>query len=296
MGDHFVDFSLPRLLVPFSIEYKTHWVGLGQVGFYIWVIAALSFYVRRWIGQKTWRLIHYANFATFIMGWLHGIFSGTDSGLSWVRWYYWISGGSLLILLAYRVHGSVWKKISLIPPFLRKRVQALSQISNKSKATPVVPAEKRIPEALFREQAVSTVSSMDKTIMPVITLSTPTQTTSQNSAHGRQDEKTRPRTSEMPAAENQSQLSVDSPRVAATLPVSEVQPMPESLVKKYEMGTGKNKINVRIFREPPTEPIPVESQEAAEINQVDMKTLMLRLKRDLTATPIQPFTPNHTLE
>ena len=123
MGDHFVDFSLPRLLMPFSIEWKTLWVGLGQVSFYVWVIAALSFYVRRWIGQKTWQLIHYANFATFVMGWLHGIFTGTDSSVYWVRWYYWILGGSLLILLAYRVHDSMLKKNISFSQFIRQRVQ-----------------------------------------------------------------------------------------------------------------------------------------------------------------------------
>ncbi|HSB00901.1 MAG TPA: hypothetical protein VLE49_09650, partial [Anaerolineales bacterium] len=84
MGDHFVDFSLPRLLMPFSIEYETFWVGLGQLGFYVWAIVTASFYVRRLIGQKTWRLIHFINFATYTMGVLHGLLSGTDSGVNWV--------------------------------------------------------------------------------------------------------------------------------------------------------------------------------------------------------------------
>src|SRR5512138_1458204 len=42
IGDHFVDFSLPRLLTPFSIEYETLWVGLGQLCFYVWLTVALS--------------------------------------------------------------------------------------------------------------------------------------------------------------------------------------------------------------------------------------------------------------
>ncbi len=78
MGDHYVDFSLPRLLVPFSIKYEPFWVGLGQVAFYTWVIVLLSFYVRQYIGQKTWRMIHYANFVVYMMGLFHGLFSGTD--------------------------------------------------------------------------------------------------------------------------------------------------------------------------------------------------------------------------
>lgn len=290
MGDHFVDFSLPRLLLPFSIEWKTQWVGLGQVSFYVWVIAALSFYVRRWIGQKTWRLIHYANFATFIMGWLHGIFTGTDSNIYWVRWYYWILGGSLLILLAYRVRDSMLKKNISFSQILRQRIQTLSQESKTLEAVPVVQTEQRVPESLFREQAMLSVSPTRKTVIPPITLITPSQTKSINPGQNLQSEKTRPRASEMPATENKAQVTADpSPAVAAP---AEVRTTPAAPVEKYETGTGDNKINVRIFREPPTEPIVEKSQEGAKTNHVDMKLVMRKLKKDFTATPIQPSITN----
>jgi hypothetical protein len=115
MGDHYTDFSLPKLLVPFSIDWLPTWIGLGQLGFYIWLFVALSFYVRQRIGQKVWRMIHYANFATYVMGLLHGLFTGTDSSTIWARGYYLISGGSLLILLVYRIHASVAKKPAARP-------------------------------------------------------------------------------------------------------------------------------------------------------------------------------------
>jgi predicted ferric reductase len=47
IGDHYVDFSLPRLLVPFSIRYEPFWVGLGQVAFYTWVIVVVSLYISK---------------------------------------------------------------------------------------------------------------------------------------------------------------------------------------------------------------------------------------------------------
>jgi len=95
MGDHFVDFSLPKLLLPFSIGYRTLWIGLGQVCFYAWLVVAISFYIRPKIGQKTWRVLHYVNFATYAMGLLHGMYSGTDGFTNWAHWYYLISGASL---------------------------------------------------------------------------------------------------------------------------------------------------------------------------------------------------------
>ncbi len=115
MGDHYVDFSLPRLLIPFSIKYEPFWTGLGQAAFYTWIIVLLSFYVRQFIGQKTWRMIHYANFAIYMMGVLHGLFSGTDGTTSWAHWYYGISAGTLIALLVYRVYITVHKKTASRP-------------------------------------------------------------------------------------------------------------------------------------------------------------------------------------
>lgn len=208
---------------------------------------------------------------------------------------YWISAGSLVILLAYRVRDPVLKKILSVSQFIRQRVQALSQGLKSSRPIPVVPTEKRIPEALLREQAVSSVSSVDKTIIPAITLLKPCQMMSEGPEQRLQDEKTRPRTLETAATEKRSQSIADSPWAVSKLPVSEAGTRAAAFVEKYEMGTAKNKINVRIFKEPPTELVIEESQNGAKINQVDMKTLVQKLKEELTETPIQPSPRNHIL-
>jgi hypothetical protein len=48
-------------------------------------------------------------------------------------------------------------------------------------------------------------------------------------------------------------------------------------IEKYEIGIGPNKINVRIFKEPATEPVLLESQKDVRKKQVD--ALLLRLKK-----------------
>lgn len=117
MGDHFVDFSLPRLIVPFTIAYETFWVGLGQICFYIWLLIVMSFYIRQRIGQKTWRMIHYANFVIYAMAFLHGIKSGTDSDIQWIAWYFWLASASLVLLLAYRIYELSLKNRITTPVF-----------------------------------------------------------------------------------------------------------------------------------------------------------------------------------
>jgi predicted ferric reductase len=110
MGDHYIHFSLSRVLVPFSNpEYRPVWVGLGQIAFYLMGVVALSFYVRRQIGRRLWRLIHYLSFATYLLALWHGVFSGTDSSAAWARGLYWASGGLFLFLVTYRLLTSLAK-------------------------------------------------------------------------------------------------------------------------------------------------------------------------------------------
>ena len=116
LGDHYINFSLAQIFIPFSTtDYRPTWVGVGQIGFYVWLIVASSFYIRSSIGQKTWRVIHYLSFAMYMMGLIHGLFSGTDSSASWAGWYYWISGGSLLFLSIHRITNTIIEKLTPRP-------------------------------------------------------------------------------------------------------------------------------------------------------------------------------------
>jgi predicted ferric reductase len=104
MGDKYINYNLAQVLVPFnSTGYKPVWVGVGQIGFYLLAMVGLSFYVRKRLGQRTWRLIHYFSFLTFALAVLHGIFAGTDSTVPAIQILYWATGAALLFLLVYRI-------------------------------------------------------------------------------------------------------------------------------------------------------------------------------------------------
>jgi predicted ferric reductase len=111
LGDHYTNFSLLQLLVPFSTQaYQPFWVGLGQTGFYLSLIVTLSFYVRRRIGQKIWRGLHYITFISYMGALFHALVIGTDTSTVPAQWFYWISSGSLLILFVYRI---LFKRVSV---------------------------------------------------------------------------------------------------------------------------------------------------------------------------------------
>jgi len=112
LGDHYSNYSLTQLLVPFATgQYRPFWVGLGQLGLYAWLILVGSFYIRKHIGQKIWRALHFVSCAAYLGALVHGLAAGTDTGISWVQAFYWLTGGSFLFLFMYRIVNSLVEKI-----------------------------------------------------------------------------------------------------------------------------------------------------------------------------------------
>ena len=104
LGDRYINYTPVQLLLPFaSANYRPEWVGVGQLGFYLLGLVTFTFYIRRFITHKAWRLIHFLSFALFGMVVAHGLMSGTDSPSLWAQGVYWLAGASVLFLTFYRV-------------------------------------------------------------------------------------------------------------------------------------------------------------------------------------------------
>ena len=79
--DRYLPFSIVEVLVPFTASYRPVWVGAGVIGMYLTLLVTATFYLRRQIGQKTFRAIHLFSFAGYASVSVHSLFSGTDSSL-----------------------------------------------------------------------------------------------------------------------------------------------------------------------------------------------------------------------
>ncbi len=101
--DKSVPFSLGQVAVPGLAPYAPLWVGAGQVAFYLMAAVVASFYVRRRIGQRAWRLLHYLTFLAFVGATAHGLGAGTDSGNAWAWWLYVGASVAVVFLFGYRV-------------------------------------------------------------------------------------------------------------------------------------------------------------------------------------------------
>ena len=103
LGDSYIAFKPWQLLVPFASPYNPFWTGLGVLAFYLSIALIASFYVRKRIGQKTWRALHYTSYLAFLIALLHGVMAGSDSGTTTMRALYLVTGATSIFLLLYRL-------------------------------------------------------------------------------------------------------------------------------------------------------------------------------------------------
>ncbi len=104
LGDHYMNLKIFQIFLPFSVSiYRPIEVGIGQLALYVWAIVLFSFYIRKRIGTKVWRAIHFASYLTFLGALVHGLLSGTDTGTLGAGIFYWVTGGILLFLTIYRI-------------------------------------------------------------------------------------------------------------------------------------------------------------------------------------------------
>ena len=106
LGDHYIGFTLPQILMPLLSPYRPAWTAMGVVALYLLGVVVVSSYMRKRISYRTWRAIHYLTFFAYILALFHGIFAGTDSGEAWARMLY-LGTGSVVAILTLRRFRSV---------------------------------------------------------------------------------------------------------------------------------------------------------------------------------------------
>ena len=100
-ADQYLPFSVAQVLIPFIAPYRPLWVGVGIIGLYLTLLVTVTFYIRRWIGQKTFRVIHLASFLAYAGVTIHGLMAGTDSVLLATQLMYAGSALAIVFLTVY---------------------------------------------------------------------------------------------------------------------------------------------------------------------------------------------------
>lgn len=110
LWDSYAPFSIVQLLVPFTSTYRPLAVGLGIISLYLTILVTVSFYLRKRIGYKTSRMLHYLSFIAYIGATVHGILAGADTPLFATQMIYEETAFVVLLLTGYWVRQLVQNK------------------------------------------------------------------------------------------------------------------------------------------------------------------------------------------
>jgi hypothetical protein len=103
MGDRYLSFPLRAVVLPFASRHEPLLVASGQIAIWLSVLLIVSFHVRRHIGGRAWRRLHYASFAAFWLAVLHGALLGTDTRTLWAAGTYLATAGAVTFLTLHRM-------------------------------------------------------------------------------------------------------------------------------------------------------------------------------------------------
>lgn len=100
--DRAVPISLPALVVPGLAPYRPFWTALGVLAAEATVLVYASFTVRKRIGARNWRRLHWLTYGIFAAATVHGLAAGTDTGRPWALALYLGALGSVAAATAWR--------------------------------------------------------------------------------------------------------------------------------------------------------------------------------------------------
>lgn len=82
--DGYVDVQWVDALVPFAAGYRTLWVALGAIAFDILLALGITGLLRRRIGHRVWRAVHWAAYACWPIALIHALGAGSDATRPWL--------------------------------------------------------------------------------------------------------------------------------------------------------------------------------------------------------------------
>lgn len=105
--DNAVEISPLALLAPGLVSYRPLATGLGTLAAEGMLLVYVSFPLRKRIGARTWRHLHYSTYGVFALATAHGIAAGSSTHEAWALALYGTATGAVLGATAWRI---------LVPP------------------------------------------------------------------------------------------------------------------------------------------------------------------------------------
>ena len=82
--DTYTSIPATAAVIPFASSYKAPWLGLGAVAVDLLIAVVLTSLLRRRLGFRAWRRLHWLAYACWPIALAHGLGTGTDRRTLWV--------------------------------------------------------------------------------------------------------------------------------------------------------------------------------------------------------------------
>jgi methionine sulfoxide reductase heme-binding subunit len=83
--DSFASIALLDAFVPFAGSYRPIWLGLGAVAFDLLLAVIVTSLLRRRLGHRRWRSVHWLAYASWPIAVVHTLGTGSDVQLLWLQ-------------------------------------------------------------------------------------------------------------------------------------------------------------------------------------------------------------------
>jgi hypothetical protein len=108
LADSYAHVGVTGAVVPFMSGYRATWVGLGTIAAYLLVLTSALGLARGRVaaspaGARLWRPVHALGYLAWAAALYHGLRSGTDSAVAWVRWTYLACAGAGFAAMTWRL-------------------------------------------------------------------------------------------------------------------------------------------------------------------------------------------------
>jgi hypothetical protein len=101
--DPFPHIAVLTALVPFVTSYRPLWVGLGTIASDLLLALVITSLVRRRLGYRAWRGVHWFAYLCWPVALLHGFGTGSDAKTGWMLVLTSACIGAVLLAVAARV-------------------------------------------------------------------------------------------------------------------------------------------------------------------------------------------------
>lgn len=103
IADSFAPIGWIDSVIPFLSPYRPFWLGLGTVAFDLLLALTITSFLRRRIGVRVWRLVHWLAYASWPVALLHSLGTGSDARTGWLAVLGAVSGVLVFGAVVWRV-------------------------------------------------------------------------------------------------------------------------------------------------------------------------------------------------